>query len=55
MSIEIVRFKAKDEIYLDGILNKCEEKTNKILIQIHGMTSNCFKKEIRLLQKKLKK
>ena len=54
MSIEIVRFKAKDEIYLDGILNKCEEKTNKILIQIHGMTSNCFKKRDKVIAEKIK-
>lgn len=54
MSIEIVRFKAKDEIYLDGVLNKCEEKTNKILIQIHGMTSNCFKKRDKVIAEKIK-
>ena len=54
MSIEIVNFKAKDGIYLDGILNKCEEKKNKILIQIHGMTSNCFKKRDRVIAEKAK-
>ena len=49
MSIEIVKFTASDGIILDGILNKCEEKTNKILIQIHGMVSNCFKKRERTI------
>lgn len=53
MSIEIVKFTASDGIILDGILNKCEEKTNKILIQIHGMVSNCFKKRERKIAKKV--
>ena len=54
MSIEVVRFKAKDGINLDGILNKCEDKTNKLLIQIHGMTSNCFKRRDRKIADKAK-
>lgn len=40
--MEVIKFGAKDGVILDGILNICKEKTNKILIQIHGMTSNCF-------------
>jgi len=55
MSIEIVKFIASDGIILDGILNKCEEKTNKILIQIHGMISNCFKKRERTIAQKVEK
>lgn len=55
MSIEIVKFTASDGIILDGILNKCEEKTNKILIQIHGMISNCFKKRERIIAQKVEK
>lgn len=55
MSIEIVKFTASDGIILDGILNKCEEKTNKILIQIHGMISNCFKKRERTIAQKVEK
>lgn len=43
MSIEIVKFNAKDGIILDGILSKSNGRTRKLLIQIHGMTSNCFK------------
>ena len=53
MSIEIVSFKAKDEIKLDGILNKCDKKTDRILIQIHGMTSNCFKLRDKIIAKKI--
>lgn len=40
---QIVKFNAKDGVVLDGFITKSEQKTNKILIQIHGMTSNCFK------------
>lgn len=55
MSIEIVKFIASDGIILDGILNKCGENTNKILIQIHGMISNCFKKRERTIAQKVEK
>lgn len=55
MSIEVVKFTASDGIILDGILNKCGENTNKILIQIHGMISNCFKKRERTIAQKVEK
>jgi len=53
MSIKIIKFNAKDGIKLDGVLNKCETNTNKILIQIHGMSSNCFKNRDRIIAKRL--
>ena len=43
MSIDLVKFQATDGVTLDGYINNCGKKTNKILIQIHGMTSNCFR------------
>ena len=43
MATKIIKFNATDGIVLDGILHKCENATDEILIQIHGMTSNCFK------------
>lgn len=43
MITECVKFNATDGILLDGILHKCENTTNEIIIQIHGMTSNCLK------------
>lgn len=55
MSVKIVNFNAKDGIKLDGILNKCEKQTNKILIQIHGMTSNCFKKRDKTIAEEIEK
>ena len=53
MSVEIVKFNATDGIYLDGILNKCETNSKKILIQIHGMTSNCFKNRDKTIAEKV--
>lgn len=53
MSIEIVRFKATDGINLNGILYKCDTDSKKILIQIHGMTSNCFKRRDRAIAEKV--
>ena len=51
MQTEIISFKAKDGINLDGILYKVAGK--KVLIQIHGMTSNCFKKRDKIISKKV--
>ena len=43
MSIEIIKIQATDGVTLDGYINKSCNTTNKILIQIHGMVSNCFR------------
>ena len=51
MQTEIISFKAKDGINLDGIWYKSGSK--KVLIQIHGMTSNCFKKRDKVISKKV--
>lgn len=53
MTTKIIKFEATDGILLDGILNKCESDTDKILIQIHGMTSNCFKKREKIIANKV--
>ncbi len=42
--MEKVDFLATDGIELNGLLYKNETNTNKIIIAVHGMTSNCFKK-----------
>ena len=51
---KIVKFKATDWIILDGILQKCEKNTDKILIEVHGMTSNCFKEREKIIANKVK-
>lgn len=49
MSSEIVTFYATDGVTLNGYINKGTHNTNKILIEIHGMTSNCFKKREKII------
>ena len=53
--MEIVEFKAKDGIILDGILNQNGVEKNKILIQVHGMTSNCFKNRDKIIASEIEK
>ena len=53
MITKIIKFNATDGIILDGYLNKCQENTNSILIQIHGMTSNCFKNREKIISSKV--
>ncbi len=55
MSIELIKIQATDGVTLDGYLNKCNEKTNKTIIQIHGMTSNCFRYRESRIQEEVKK
>lgn len=55
MITKIVKFKATDGIILDGILQKCEKNTDKILIEVHGMTSNCFKEREKIIADKVRK
>lgn len=44
MSTEIIEFYAEDGVILNGYINKGKIKTEQVLIQIHGMTSNLVKK-----------
>ena len=53
MKTEIIKFTAADGTKLDGILMKRNTNTNKVLIQIHGMTSNCFKIREEIIAKKI--
>lgn len=55
MSTEIIKFSASDGIILNGYLNKGEGKNNKVLIEIHGMTSNCFKNRERVIANEVEK
>ena len=53
MSVDLVKFQATDGVTLDGYINNCDKKTKKILIQIHGMTSNCFRYRETAIQKSI--
>lgn len=44
MNIEKIFFQATDGLELVGLLHKGEKKTKKVIISVHGMTSNCLKK-----------
>ena len=52
MNVELVDFFATDGAILNGYINKCNVDTDKILIQVHGMTSDCFKMRDRLIAEK---
>lgn len=41
--MEKIDFLATDGIQLNGFLYKSEEETNRIILSVHGMSSNCFK------------
>lgn len=49
MNAELIEFNAKDGVVLNGYIIKNKKKTEKLLIEIHGMTSNCFKKRERVI------
>lgn len=53
MTTEIIKFKAKDGILLDGFISKCDNPTKKLLIAVHGMTSNCFKFREKIIGEKI--
>ena len=44
IKIEVIYFLATDGIKLDGLLYTSENKTEDIILSIHGMGSNCMKK-----------
>ena len=39
-----INFLATDGIILNGLLYESKEKTKKVILAVHGMSSNCFKK-----------
>ena len=53
--MEKINFLATDNAELTGLLYKSTKKTDKIIIAVHGMTSNCFKKRDEVIAKKANK
>lgn len=49
MDVEIIKFKATDGTHLDGFLKYNKIKSRKVIIAIHGMASNCFKKREKVI------
>ena len=42
VNLELIDFIAEDGVLLNGYISK--ENSKKIVISVHGMSSNCFKK-----------
>lgn len=53
MNIETIFFKATDGVELKGIMYKSKSKTQKMLISIHGMATNCIKQRDEKIAEKL--
>ncbi len=51
--MEKIEFLAVDEVELTGFLYKGNSKTKDVVLAVHGMSSNCFKKREDILQEKL--
>ena len=49
--LEKVYFELEDKVELVGLLHKPENTTDEVVISIHGMQSNCFKKREDILSK----
>ena len=47
--MERIDFLATDGVKLNGILYNCKEKSNEVILAVHGMTSNCFKERDKVI------
>lgn len=54
MSEKIIELKALDGVKINGYLLSCDKNSKDVLIEIHGMTSNCFKKRERTIAETVK-
>lgn len=50
--MEQINFLATDGVELTGFLHKTRENTKKIILAVHGMSSNCFKERDTIIAKK---
>ena len=50
-----VYFSTEDQIELVGLLETPDEHTNKVVISIHGMQSNCLKQRETILSENIQK
>lgn len=53
MNIQTIFFNATDGVDLKGFIYKSKEKTQKILISVHGMATNCIKQRDEKIAEKL--
>ena len=55
MSKEIIEFYTEDGIALNGYINKVKGETDKVLIETHGMSSNCLKNREKIIAENLER
>ena len=55
MNLQKVYFETEDGIELCGLLHESDNKTEKIVIAVHGMQSNCMKKRDDILAEEITK
>lgn len=55
MNLQKVYFETEDGVELCGLLHEPENKTEEIVIAVHGMQSNCMKKRDDILARKITK
>ena len=53
MNLQKVFFETEDGVELSGLLHTNGMKTDKIVISVHGMQSNCMKKRDDILAKNI--
>ena len=51
--VERIYFNTDDQVELVGLLERPKQKTDRVVISIHGMQSNCLKKREDILSKKI--
>ena len=49
--MEKIDFLATDGVILNGFLYRAYEKTDKVILSVHGMSSNCFKERDSIIAK----
>lgn len=50
--MEVINFLTTDNVELNGLLYKCEHtEDKKVILAVHGMTSNCFKNRDEVIAK----
>ena len=55
MVVDTIFFKATDGVALNGIIYKSKKESKKILISVHGMSTNCLKKRDETIAKMINK
>ena len=55
MKLELIEYKAIDGVKLNGYINRGVKNNKNVLIEIHGMTSNCFKDREKIIANEVEK